>query len=408
MQNQEDPLFSGSSWHQVEETQRARLREEISQYPADRLLNTSVEDLSSYFYEKFKFEVPILNRSQEEADSREVQMNPRHQRSDLYGDYGPQHVTGTEFTLDIPYEGEKVFFSIRPSTYSFNPPQAAIGNAVVTIRLRTHQFDPADMKREVDRTLEGIESALATLRKDVAPFNAELQRCARALIEARRDTLLHTRTGAASMGFKMRERSGPKTYPAPEVRRKIAPTPPKASAAPYTPEPVLELTLYNHILDVLDNMALVMERSPGAFKTLNEEALRTHFLMQLNGQYEGAATGETFNYEGKTDILVRVDGKNVFIGECKFWGGPKAFAETLDQILGYSSWRDTKVAVLIFNQNKDFTKVLESIQQEASAHSQFKKELEKRSETSFQYLFAQKNDRNREMLITVMAFDVPK
>lgn len=408
MQNQERPLFSGSSWHQVEETQKARLSEEISQYPADSLLNTSVEDLSSYFYEKFKFEVPVLDRSQEEADSREVQMNPLRPRSDLYGDHGPQHVTGTEFTLDIPYEGEKVFFSIRPSTYSLSPPQAAIGDAVVTIRLRTHQFISAETKREVDRTLEGIESALTTLRNDVAPFNSELQGNARALIEARRCTLLQTRAGAASMGFKMRERSGPKTYPAPEVRRKIAPTPPKASSTPHTPEPVLEQTHYNHILDVLDNMALVMERSPGAFKTLNEEALRTHFLMQLNGHYEGAATGETFNYEGKTDILVRVDGKNIFIGECKFWGGPTAFAETLDQILGYSSWRDTKVAVLVFNQNKDFTKVLESIQQEAKAHSQFKKELGKRSETSFQYLFAHRNDHYREMIITVTAFDVPK
>jgi hypothetical protein len=408
MQNQETPLFSGVMWHQVEETQKARLREEISLYPAEKLLNTSVEDLSSYFYEKFKLEVPVLDRSRAEADSREVQMNPRHPRSEFYGDYGPQHVTGTEFTLDIPYEGEKVFFSIRPSTSSLSPPQAAVGDTVLTIRLRTHQFDSAEMKREVDRTVEGIESALTTLRNDAAPFNSELQGNARALIEARRDKLLQTRAGAASMGFKMRERSGPNTYPAPEVRRKIAPTPPKASSAPYTPEPVLELTHYNHILDVLDNMALVMERSPRDFKTLNEEALRTHFVMQLNGHYEGAATGETFNYEGKTDILVRVDGKNIFIGECKFWAGAKVFAETLDQILGYSSWRDTKVAVLIFNRNKDFTKVLELIQQEAKAHSHFKKELGNRSETSFQYLFAHKDDRNREMIITVMVFDVPK
>ena len=40
---------------------------------------------------------------------------------------------------------------------------------------------------------------------------------------------------------------------------------------------------------------------------------------------EGQATGETFNAAGKTDILLRIDGKNVFIGECKFWKGPKAF-----------------------------------------------------------------------------------
>ncbi|MFM9616172.1 hypothetical protein ACKI18_46870, partial [Streptomyces niveiscabiei] len=62
----------------------------------------------------------------------------------------------------------------------------------------------------------------------------------------------------------------------------------------------------------------MMERSPTAFKTMGEEDLRQHFLVQLNGQFDGAATGETFNYEGKTDILLRVAGRNIFIAECKF------------------------------------------------------------------------------------------
>ena len=56
-------------------------------------------------------------------------------------------------------------------------------------------------------------------------------------------------------------------------------------------------------------MAQVMERSPSAFSTMDEESLRSHFLVQLNGHYEGQATGETFNYEGKTDILIRSEGK---------------------------------------------------------------------------------------------------
>ena len=36
---------------------------------------------------------------------------------------------------------------------------------------------------------------------------------------------------------------------------------------------------------------------------------------------------------------------------------------TLDQLLGYSSWRDTKVAVIVFNRNKDFSKVLKTIEE---------------------------------------------
>ncbi len=71
-------------------------------------------------------------------------------------------------------------------------------------------------------------------------------------------------------------------------------------------------------------MVMVMERSPQDFKDMKEEDLRQHFLVQLNGQYEGQATGETFNYDGKTDILIRIDGRNIFIAECKYWGGPSA------------------------------------------------------------------------------------
>jgi len=76
---------------------------------------------------------------------------------------------------------------------------------------------------------------------------------------------------------------------------------------------------------------------------------------RINGQYEGQATGATFNFEGKTDILLRVDGKNAFIAECKFWTGEKQFLETIDQLLGYLSWRDTKAAILLFNRNQNFS-----------------------------------------------------
>ena len=36
------------------------------------------------------------------------------------------------------------------------------------------------------------------------------------------------------------------------------------------------------------------------FAGMGEETLRSHFLVQRNGVYEGQATGETFNFEGNT------------------------------------------------------------------------------------------------------------
>jgi hypothetical protein len=84
-------------------------------------------------------------------------------------------------------------------------------------------------------------------------------------------------------------------------------------------------------------MSLVMERSPTVFENAREEDIRVHYLVQLNGQYHGKATGETFNHSGKTDILIRHENHNVFVAECKFWAGYKALKETTHQLLGYTT-----------------------------------------------------------------------
>jgi hypothetical protein len=99
-------------------------------------------------------------------------------------------------------------------------------------------------------------------------------------------------------------------------------------------DPALEIAVYEHILRVCSDMARIMESSPKAFQTLEEEDLRHHFLVQLNGWYEGQATGETFNLSGKTDIVVKAPGGNLFIAECKIWTGDQAFSDAIDQLLG--------------------------------------------------------------------------
>lgn len=154
-------------------------------------------------------------------------------------------------------------------------------------------------------------------------------------------------------------------------------------------------------------MGLVMERSPKAFATMDEETLRMMFLVQLNGHFEGLATGETFNFGGKTDILIRYENRNIFIAECKFWSGPENFKETIDQLLGYLTWRDSKSALVIFNRNKNFTSVKQKIAETLRTHPNFKRELSVAHHDDYRAIVRHKDDPDREMLITVLAFDVP-
>jgi hypothetical protein len=166
---------------------------------------------------------------------------------------------------------------------------------------------------------------------------------------------------------------------------------------------------YEHILSIISNMAEVIERSPRAFQEMGEEDLRWQFLVQLNAQYEGQATGETFNHRGKTDMLVRWEGKNVFIAECKFWKGPKSLSLALDQLLGYASWRDTKTALLLFNKQRIFSSVVEKIPEVVRDHPVFKSGLPyEGSETGFRFVLGRPDDPDRELVLTVLAFDVPE
>jgi len=164
---------------------------------------------------------------------------------------------------------------------------------------------------------------------------------------------------------------------------------------------------YEAILSNLTNMATVMERNPASFVGMEEEDFRNHFLVQLNGQYRGQATGETFNNKGKTDILIRVDGKNIFIAECKFWRGPESMSEALTQLLGYTTWRDKTIALLVFNRNKDFSAVLEKIQSTVKAHPQHLRQMSQTGETNWRYAFRHQDDASREISLTVLAFEVP-
>ena len=88
--------------------------------------------------------------------------------------------------------------------------------------------------------------------------------------------------------------------------------------------------------------------------------------------------------------------------------GPKAFTETIDQILGYLSWRDTKAAIILFVRNKNFSDVLAQIVPVVEDHPSHKKTLTNPDETDFRFVFGQRDDPNREIHLAVLVFPVPK
>ena len=403
-------LFSTVDWFTFKQHQLKELAKEVNGWNGDRLLNTSVDDLCKYFVKKYRIDIPVLDRDGIVVDQHETEIDvSRDPLRSIIDRSQPFYISGTEIEITVPFTGDSAAFTITPTVYSLSPPRGNVRDGPLILSITGVDLEIDKVRSEIHQEIDHIDSYLTSLRTSAETLNSELDSTARQCIKRRCEKLLADQDLVASLGFKLKQRTdSPKTYRAPEVRRKIKSAPRPASSMPSELEPTLDEADYKHILEVIENMTQVMERSPSAFSTMDEESLRWLFLVPLNGHYEGQATGETFNYEGKTDILVRSEGKNIFIAECKYWAGPKTLTDAIDQLLSYSSWRDTKVAVIIFNRNKGFTKVLEAIKSTTIAHPNCKCELDNRSETSFRFIFAHRDDPNRELTLTIMAFDIPK
>lgn len=403
-------LFASYDLRAIIENQRNSLRQEVEQMEANRLLNTSPSDFCRYLVEKHNLTAPVLKRDAWSADEQETKIDVSNDPNRWITDRNrPCLISGQRVTVEVPFEGEAELFYARPSSFSSMLPRAEIrGNSIFLKFDIAHDAQQRDIKQEAEKILNDIDQHLGWVRADVNGFNQGLAAEADSAITVRRERILANQGRAASLGIPLKDRAdAPKTYALPEVKRKVIPILPPATSSAYTPEPVLDMGNYEHILMVVQNMAHVMERSPSAFKTMGEEDIRQHFLVQLNGQFEGAATGETFNVNGKTDILLRHNGKNVFIAECKFWKGPKHYRETIDQLLGYTAWRDTKTAILVFNRGTAMSTVLAGVESETIAHSNFKRKIAWKHESGFRFVLHHPGDENREFFLTVLVFDVP-
>jgi hypothetical protein len=388
----------------------AAMYKEVESLAANRLLNTAPDDLRDYLAAKYRVESIRLLQDQWYADTRETPVDVRYDTNRWIDDKSrPFMVHGESVEVHVPFEGETELFYAKADRFSMNPPRAVVEKNELVLRYDSPADAPRDVRPLIDRTLTEIEQHVGWQAAMLDAHNNGLPAVAAQAIEQRRARLLAQSQRAAALGIPIKRRNdAPQTYAIPIVRTKVAPALPPASTAPYTPEPAWAMEQYEQALKIMQDMTLVMERSPDAFKTMNEEALRQHFLVQLNGQFEGKATGETFNMAGKTDILLRESERNVFIAECKFWKGPKAFGEAIDQLLGYATWRDGKTVILVFNRGTATSTVLSGVDATAKAHANFKRAMHWPHESGFRYVFHANGDTNRELILTLLVFHVPK
>lgn len=309
------------------------------------------------------------------------------ERVDVSGDFTrgvwdrftPTYVDGSRITFRVPFTGPSEVLRLRASTSSFNPPRANIGNGCLIVSRDV----PADvLERDRDGVVNSIRQEIAKIdtylgysRQDIAASNEQLRVEVRRAAETRRAKVLADRDTEAMLGVPLhRDREAAKTYRVqPVARRQVTPARRAHSQEPFIPEPAITDEDFTSIIGDIINSTRMFERLAVTYAGMHEERLRDQILAMLHTVY-GSATAETFSKRGKTDIyLPWQDGGPVFIAECKWWTGPKNFAEhDLPQLLDrYIVWRDSHAAMVLFIRNKDVTAVIAAAEKIIHDHPRY-------------------------------------
>lgn len=391
------------------EGQKQKLIADINSQSDNYILNVNKFEYIAHLITKFTIS-PIELHSDQLNVSTEERMIPAEMHPSSYYVHDGKSYSKDVYMFHLPFTGEVALLKVRASTFSMSAPRIEVKGQEIVFEFIDFNADPQSMKREADRVVSQLISQNSYLTKDLTAFNNSIELLANQTLDARKVQLLKKNDMLLALGVPIRKSTNtPSTFSIPAKRTPAIQAIPKpiVSEKGYKPEPTLDNAIYQQILKITHEVGKQFERLPSTYVGKEEEHLRDHFLLILEPNFEGSATGETFNKKGKTDILLRYDGSNVFIAELKYWHGKKAYLETITQLLSYLTWRDSKAAIIMFVSNKEFSPVLNIIENETKEHSNYLGAVSTHHLGWYQYRFHINGDRNREVQLAIQAFHLP-
>ncbi len=402
-------IFSGKELSTILDNQLRHLKTEIDNNSKDHILNVNEKDYVDYLIQKYTIDNLEIHFDDISVEDYE-KLIPAEEFPHTFNVYLGKSYPRTVFKYFVPFSGYKELINCSIWPRSTGEVEVSIIENCICFEVINFYDDKEKIEKEVKRKISSIRSDLEKIRSRVGEFNSSLGKQAEEYYQNRKQYLLKTNNLLSSLGVPIRKRDDiPYTFAIPSQRpqKRIIINPPEVTEKGFKAEPTLDETYYSDILQIIHDVGKGFERLPSTYYNKDEETLRDHILLFLESHFDGSVTGETFNKTGKTDILFRYENSNVFIAECKFWKGKKAYLDTIDQLLGYLTWRDSKSAIVMFVKNEDFTSVINTVELETPNHLNFLGFSEKKDETLLNYRFHINGDKNREVKLAVLLFHFP-
>lgn len=386
-----------------------KIKTEIENKSKEYILGVDEEEFKTYLIESHSLEPLSVDFESEIIDEPIVSkewLEDRHFREKYQTDV-------YKFTIRYNYTGSSVLFQIRPNTWTMTSAEIYVHEQsnTVSFSFSLYNKNADEFLRTKNDTKNRAFANLQNVNQVVFDWKRTAPSVVNSIFKKQKDKYLQENDFFAAINVKV-NKDTTSVFTAPTITKKVIPQPTVPKNKEFSSEPTMSKEMYYDVLKVVYDLGKSMEKKPSTYKGKDEEGIRDQFLLVLETRYDSTtASGETFNRGGKTDIILKYanDGSNLFVAECKFWHGASEFLKAISQLFDrYLTWRDSKVALLIFVTNKEFSNVIQTIKSEAKTHPYFIKEIGARGETSFSYSFCLPQDKDKSVLLEIIAFHYDK
>lgn len=395
-----DELFSNINFHDWQGGRLAEVKKAVNALPKNRFLADSDEEIIQAIYTSLAVATLSIDRE-------------NYFRSDLHEktisrNYGPDYsptFSGVTFDIYIPFSGNAELWAVRPSPHTMAFPRGDYSSkpGYLTYSLELTQGEYNNVNKIIENYFQSIELYLENLRQNISEYSTKLLNKIRECVTQRRQEVGAIQELENCLNIPLeRQANAPNPTPIPlqkiELPRNVS-----GNKKEYT----ISQEDYKHILRIIRHEGASFERTPYTFSRFEEEDLRNILLAHLNGHYTNMATGETFRKNGKTDIYIPFENNAGFVAECKFWTGEQNVISTVDQLLGYLTWRDCKAALIFFNKRvRGFSQIQEKLQSVFRKHPQFASEEHIGESGEWRMIFHPVEDPGRKVTVHVFLFDL--
>ena len=310
----------------------------------------------------------------------------------------------------VPMTGDSELLRRQASTYTMGANlQATLRTEALVFSISGRELTPEAVLGQVDAIKAQLTQSVEWANADVAGWEPQLRRDIEGAVANRKQRLDDAARLSANLDIPLAATSQTKRVSVPVARKSVRIEQTVSRSLTAKMEPHLADAMYEDVLRTLGGLARALERLPRTASRFKEEELRDLALFILNSNYEGAARGEVFNGNGKTDLLLAWRDRNAFIGECKFWKGPKGFTDAIDQLMGYLVWQDTKAALILFIKDGEPTEVIEKADKTLRAHLSFRS-ASKVADPAVRrdYVMVSASDSQRYIKLALLPVVVPK